>query len=425
MTKIFVMHRILFFILLFFSISSYAQEDYQAQQRKLEARKTQILKEIKEFQTLLSTNKKQERNILAELNEQNRKIKLQTELINNSQKQIRTLKNDIYVNTLASNKLKRELAVLKKDYAKTIVKSYKSKSEQSRIMFVLSAENFLQAYKRLQYIKQYARYRKSQGDEIREKSEELDRITAHLEVQKQKQQKIVAEQENQRKALQENRAKQSELMALVKKDSKKYTAQIQKKQQETKKIEQQVKALVQKMIEEENRKRREEEERKAKAAGKTLPKKTVSSTKLEMTPEEKALATSFSNNKGRLPWPVERGYISSKYGTTKHPDFANITIENHGVEITSEQGAAVRSIFEGVVSEIQVIGNSRAVLIRHGEYISVYQNLSSVSVSAGQKVSTKQKIGTVGSNFEGKPIIKFMIMKNTEFNNPQSWLSSK
>lgn len=418
------MHRILSFILLFLSFNTFAQQDYQAQQRKLEERKAQILKEIKEFQNLLNTNKKQERNILAELNEQNRKIKLQTELISNSQKQIRTLKNDIYVNTLASNKLKRELAVLKEDYAKTIVKSYKSRSEQNRIMFILSSENFLQAYKRMQYIKQYAKYRKSQGDEIREKFEELERISAHLEIQKSKQEKIAREQEEQRKELQGERNKQSELMNLVKKDSKKYSSQIQNKQQETKKIDQQIKVIIKKIIEEENRKRREEEERKAKAAGKTVAPKTSSSGKLEMTPEEKALAANFSNNRGRLPWPVEKGYISVHYGTVKHPEY-NIEYESHGIEITTEKGAAVRSVFEGEVSQIQVIGNTRTVFIRHGEYITVYNNLATVSVTQNQKVTTKQKIGTVANNHEGVAVLKFMLTKNETINNPQSWLSSK
>ncbi len=430
------MRRILSVILLLFSVSTFAQQDYEAQQRKLEERKAQILKEIKEYQTLLTTNKKQERNILAELNEQNRKIKLQTELINNSQKQIRTLANDIYVNTLASNKLRRELAVLKDDYAKTIVKSYKSRSEQNRIMFVLSSNNFLQAYKRMQYIKQYAKYRKSQGDEIRAKFEELERISAHMEAQKNKQQKVENEQQSQRKELEVERGKQNELMTLVKKDSKKFSSQIKTKQQETKKIDQQIKAIIKKIIEEENRKRREEEARKkreeearnAKSGTKTSTKTTVTKAstagKFDMTPEEKALATSFSNNRGRLPWPVEKGYISSRYGTVKHPEY-DIEYENHGIEISTEKGAAVRSVFEGEVSQIQVIGNSKTVFIRHGEYISVYQNLASVSVSKGQKVSTKQKIGTVGTNFEGAAVLKFLITKNSDYNNPQSWLSAK
>lgn len=419
------MHRILLFIVLFFSISSQAQQDYQAQQRQLEERKSAILKEIKEFQSLLNTNKKQERNILSELNAQNKKIKLQESLISNSQKQERNLSNDIYVNTLASNKLQRELKVLKADYAKTVRMSYKSRSDQSKVLFILSSDSFLHAYKRVQYLKQYANYRKTQGDELQAKTEELERINANLEIQKAKQQRVRLEQEEQKKVLEDDRKKQNELMTLVKKDSKKYSDQIRKKQQETKKIDQQIKAVLKKIIEEENRKRREEEERKAKAAGKTVTTtKKTSSDKLELTPEEKALATSFSNNRGRLPWPVEKGYISARYGTVKHPEY-DITIENHGIEITSEAGAAVRSVFEGTVSEIQVIGNSRAVFIRHGEYITVYQNLASVSVSKGQKVSTKQKIGTVGNNFEGKPILKFLIAKNSDYNNPQSWLSSK
>ena len=152
--------------------------------------------------------------------------------------------------------------------------------------------------------------------------------------------------------------------------------------------------------------------------------KTSAAGKFDMTPEEKALATSFSNNRGRLPWPVEKGYISLRYGTVKHPEY-DIEYESHGIEITTEKGTAVRSVFEGEVSQVQVIGNSRTVFIRHGEYITVYNNLSSVNVSVGQKVSTKQKIGTVGTNFEGVAILKFMLSKNEAINNPQSWLSSK
>ena len=436
------MRRIFPFILLLLSINTYAQQDYATQQRILEERKAAILKEIKEYQTLLTTNKKQQRDIMAELNEQNKKIKLQSDLISNSNRQIKTLSNDIYVNTLASNKLRRELEVLKEDYAKTVVKSYKARSEQSRVMFILSSDNFLQAYKRLQYIKQYAKYRKSQGDEIRTKFEELERISKHLEVQKNKKQSIAKEQESQRMVLQEEKNKQSELMSMVQKDGKKFSTEINKKQQETKKIDQQIKSIIKKIIEEENRKRREEEARrkreeearKAKAnSNSSTPSKTPTTTvtkastvgKFDLTPEEKALATSFSNNRGRLPWPVEKGNISLGYGDQPHPEYPNITIHNSGIEISTEKGASVRSVFEGEVMNIQVIGNNKAVFIRHGEYITVYQNLASVSVSKGQKVSTKQKIGTVGNNAEGKSVLKFVLTKNETINNPQSWLSGR
>jgi len=425
------MQRILLIIVTFFiSVSSFAQ-NYEEQQRQLENRKAQILKEIKEVQGLLNSEKKKERNILNEIAVQNKKIKLSTELISNSQKQSRVLSNDIYTATLQSNKLKRELKVLQADYAKTIVKSYKSRSEQSRILFILSADNFLQAYKRMQYMKQYANFRKTQGDEIKEKTIELERLAQKLEVQKKKQQEILVQQEQEKKSLEEDRKVQNELMAEVKKDQKKYTGQIKNKQAETKKIDQEIKSVIQKAIAEANRKAKEKAEKerlaREKATGKkeTAPAKSaaVSSTKFDLTPEEKTLSNNFKTNRGRLPWPVEKGFISMKYGDQPLPGMPNVTVHNSGVEITTESGSDVRSVFEGEVFKIQNIGNIKLVYIRHGEYVSIYQNLSSISVSNGQKVSTKQKIGTISNNHEGKAILKFVISQNDSFMNPQSWLS--
>lgn len=411
------MQRIILFITLLLSVSLYAQQDYEAQQKKLESQKASILKEIKQFQSMLSSEKRKERDILREITESNRKISLTNQLISTYKKELRVLADDIYTKTLESNKLKRELAVLKEDYAKTIRTSYKTRSEQSKILFVLSSDSFLQAYKRMQYIKQYAKYRKSQGEEIRKKSEDLEKIMQKLEVQKQKQQAALAEQQKEITALQQEKNKQNELMSLVLKDQKKYTSQINKKQQESRKIDQQIKVLIQKAIEEANRKAREKE------GGSSTEK--VSSGKFAMTPAEKALAASFSNNRGRLPWPVERGYISGRYGSQPHPSVPNITIENHGVDITTENQATVRAVFEGEVTEIQVLAGTRVVFVRHGDYISVYQNLSSVSVKQGQKVSTKQTIGTVAQNREGQSVLKFYLTQNNQFQNPQSWLSGK
>ncbi|WP_277632648.1 murein hydrolase activator EnvC family protein [Avrilella dinanensis] len=411
------MQRIILFITLLLSVSLYAQQDYEAQQKKLESQKASILKEIKQFQSMLSSEKRKERDILREITESNRKISLTNQLISTYKKELRVLADDIYTKTLESNKLKRELAVLKEDYAKTIRTSYKTRSEQSKILFVLSSDSFLQAYKRMQYIKQYAKYRKSQGEEIRKKSEDLEKIMQKLEVQKQKQQAALAEQQKEITALQQEKNKQNELMSLVRKDQKKYTSQINKKQQESRKIDQQIKVLIQKAIEEANRKAREKE------GGSSTEK--VSSGKFAMTPAEKALAASFSNNRGRLPWPVERGYISGRYGSQPHPSVPNITIENHGVDITTENQATVRAVFEGEVTEIQILAGTRVVFVRHGDYISVYQNLSSVSVKQGQKVSTKQTIGTVAQNREGQSVLKFYLTQNNQFQNPQSWLSGK
>ena len=441
------MQRFSILIITFFlSITAFSQ-DYDAQQRKLESRKAQILKEIKEVQTLLNSEKKKERNILNEIANQNKKIKLTTELIHNSQKQNRVLSDDIYTATLQSNRLKRELKVLQEDYAKTIVKSYKTRSEQSRILFILSSDNFLQAYKRTQYIKQYANYRKNQGEEIKEKTEQLQVLAKKLEVQKAKQEQILAEQEKEKIVLEEAKKVQTTLMAEVKKDQKKYAGQIKDKQAETKKIDKEIKSVIQKAIAEANRKAKEKAEReererlaKEKAAGKkesTTKKevagkketpaksKPVSSTKFDLTPEEAVLSNSFKNNRGRLPWPVEKGYISLRYGDQPLPGMPNVIVHNSGLEISTESGAGVRAVFEGEVFKIQNIGNVKLVYIRHGEYVSIYQNLGSISVSTGQKVSTKQRIGTVANNQEGKAVLKFVISQNDTFMNPESWISSK
>lgn len=426
------MQRILLILVTFFiSISAFSQ-DYEEQQRKLENRKAQILKEIKEVQTLLNSEKKKERNIFNEISNQNKKIKLSTELIKNSQKQNRVLSDDIYTATLKSNKLKRELKVLQADYAKTIVKSYKTRSEQSRILFILSSDNFLQAYKRMQYMKQYANFRKTQGDEIKEKTIELQNLTKRLEIQKVKQQAILVEQEKERKVLEDDKKVQNQLLAEVKKDQKKYGKQIKDKQAETKKIDREIKAVIQKAIAEANRKAKEKAERerlaKEKATGKKetpAKAKPVSSTKFDLTPEEKTLSNSFKTNRGRLPWPVEKGFISMKYGDQPLPGMPNVTVHNSGVEITTESGSVVRAVFEGEVFKIQNIGNIKLVYIRHGEYVSIYQNLSSISVSDGQKVSTKQRIGTVANNQEGKAVLKFVVSQNDTFMNPESWISSK
>jgi len=426
------MQRILLILVTFFiSISAFSQ-DYDEQQRKLESRKAQILKEIKEVQTLLNSEKKKERNIFNEIANQNKKIKLSTELIRNSQKQNRVLSDDIYTATLKSNKLKRELKVLQADYAKTIVKSRKTRSEQSRILFILSSDNFLQAYKRMQYMKQYANFRKTQGDEIKEKTVELQELTRRLEVQKVKQQAILAEQEKERKVLEDDKKVQNQLLAEVKKDQKKYGKQIKDKQAETKKIDREIKAVIQKAIAEANRKAKEKAEKerlaREKATGKKeTPEKSkpISSTKFDLTPEEKTLSNSFKTNRGRLPWPVEKGFISLQYGDVPLPGMPNVTVHNSGLEITTESGSSVRAVFEGEVFKIQSIGNIKLVYIRHGEYVSIYQNLSSISVSNGQKVSTKQKIGTISNNHEGKAVLKFVISQNDTFMNPQSWLSTK
>jgi murein hydrolase activator len=405
----------------------------ESQQEKLEQRKAQIQQEIRENERLLQTVKKKEKSAVNVIVIQTNKIKLKEKLINTTEKQAKLLSNDMYINQIQINKLKRELKVLKEDYAKMIVKSYKSRSEESRAMFLLSSENFLQAYKRAQYMKQYTSFRKTQGEEIKSKSAELVQFNEKLDVQKIAKKKLIAENEKERLALEQEKQEQQKLVNSIKKDKNKIAADIKKKQKESKAIDRQIDRLIREAIAEANRKAALE---KAKALANTgtktgtkpaerEPAEPVSSTKITLTPEGKIVADNFRANKGRLPFPVEKGFISLGYGDQAHPVYKSLMIHNSGVEITTEQGANARAVFDGVVSSVIVLSPiNKAVMIQHGDFFTVYQNLSSVSVSKGEKVSRKQNIGKVRTSGEtGKTVIKFLILQNTTYNNPSSWLS--
>jgi septal ring factor EnvC (AmiA/AmiB activator) len=215
------------------------------------------------------------------------------------------------------------------------------------------------------------------------------------------------------------------LVSVIKKDKNKISQEIRKRQQEYKKIDRQINKLIREAIAAANRKAALE---KAKAnPNAPVSKAAVSSSKIELTPEAKIVADNFRANRGRLPYPVEKGYVSLGYGNQTHPLFNTITVHNSGVEITTDKGASARAVFGGEVTSVIVLSPvNKAVMIQHGDYFTVYQNLSSVNVSKGDKVSIKQSLGKVRTNGEtGKTIIKFLILQNTTYNNPEGWLSPR
>lgn len=397
----------------------------ESQQEKLEERKAQIQKEIRENEKLLQSVKKKEKSAVNVVIVQSTKIKLKEKLISTTEKQTKLLNNDMYVNQVQINKLKKELADLKEDYAEMIVKSYKSRSAESRAMFLLSSENFLQAYKRAQYMKQYTSYRKAQGEEINTKSNKLTDFNQKLDVQKTAKKKLIAENEKERLSLENEKREQLKLVSVLKKDKNKISVEIKKRQQEYRTIDRQINKLIREAIAAANRKAALE---KAKAnPSAPVSRAAVSSSKIELTPESKIIADNFRSNRGRLPYPVEKGYISLGYGNQTHPLFNTITVHNSGVEITTDSGASARAVFGGEVTSVIVLSPvNKAVMIQHGDFFTVYQNLSSVNVSRGDKVSIKQSLGKVRTNGEtGKTIIKFLILQNTTYNDPQSWLSPR
>lgn len=405
-----------------FTIQMYSQ---QPTQEELEERKAKIQLEIQEKEQLLQSVKSKEKSVVTQLQIQKEKIGLKEKLIKTTEKQTKLLENDIYVNQIKINQLNRDLEQLRKDYTAMILKSYKSRSEQSRAMFLLSSENFLQAYKRAQYMKQYASYRKMQGQEIEGKTKQLIGYTNKIVVQKTEKEKLIAENENEKKELVKEKKEQEKIASQIQKQKGKIIAEIKKKQQETKKIDAQIQKLIRETIAAANKKTAAA---KAKANPKTTTaestKAVESSAKIVLTSEGQLVANNFRANKGKLPWPVEKGVVSLPYGDQPHPVYRTLTVHNSGVEITTENGASARSVFGGEVTKvIKLSPLNIAVFIQHGDYFTVYQNLISVNVSVGDKVSTKQSIGKIRTNGDtGKTILKFLILQNTTYNNPASWL---
>lgn len=402
------MQILLKYCLLFFFLTTLSYGQEEDRQRKLEAEKARLQDEIRVQEQLLKNEKKKEKSVTTIVVQQINKINLQQKLINNTAKQAKVLGNSMYINQMSVNNLKRELTELKKDYAEMIVKSYKSRSEQSKAMFLLSSENFLQAYKRAEYMKQYANFRKMQGEEIKSKTKVLESFNAKLQVQKQEKVKLIAISEKEKQDLEKEKQEQQRLLNSIKKDKGKIIAEIKKKQRESKSIERQIDRLIRESI----------------AAANKKSGNTTNTTTFVLTPEAKELANDFRSNRGRLPWPVEKGLLTKRFGKQPHPLEPSIMIESSGIEISSERGAKARSVFAGEVSDVQQAANGTAtIVLRHGDYITTYSNIGKVFVKKGDKVTTKQTIGELHFNtFTNKAILKFLIFQNTTKLNPQSWI---
>jgi murein hydrolase activator len=397
--------KLLFFTILLCNSIGFSQSN---KQQELEERRQELRQEIQKINQLQQENKSKQKSQLSLIENYNYKISVLNNLISVTNQQANLITREINSNQKKITKLREELKTLKEDYAAMIVKSYKSKNQQSRIMFLLSSNNFKQAYKRLQYMKQYSDHQKEQGKEIKAKSEELQVINTNLLKQKAEKQKLIAENRTIQKTLEEERERHQSLMASIKKNINVYSAQIRKKQQEANRIDREIERVIREAIASSNKK-----------AG-----KSTSSSDFALTPAEKVLASNFVSNKGKLPWPVEKGYVTVGYGTQPSPIDRSLTIKSNGVRIATEKGAKVRAVFNGEVSRIVVIKNSNPIImIRHGNYITAYKNLSKVYVKEGDKVTTKQDIGEVFTNpSNGDTILNFIIYENVNTLNPAEWI---
>jgi len=386
----------------------------QSSKRKvLEARRIQLQKDKVYINALLSNNKRKEKNVLNELNDLKDKIRSRDNVISALTKEFNEMGNEIYLNQLEINKNSRELRALKKDYGEMIYKSYKSKSQNSRIMFLLSATNFFQAYKRFQYMKQYTEFRKNQGEKIQDKTVKLQVLTDSLKIKKDQKEALLSEKKKEQQINEKDKKNQENLLSQVKSKESKYKKQIRGFIREEAKIEAQIEKIIRDAI-----------AASKKATNTSSGNSNSASSGFALTAEAKALAAEFNQNKGKLPWPVEKGYVSTYYGNQPHAVVKSLTIKSNGVRITTGEESKARAVFDGTVLSVQVMsGNKKMVLIQHGNYITVYKNLVNLKVKTGDKVKTKQEIGSIFTDkITGKTILGFVLSKNTKTENPRNWI---
>lgn len=378
-------------------------------QKELEQQRQQVLKEMKQINALLFTKKKEEKSAITLIEDLNYKVNVRKNLIRITNEQANLLTREINANQKEITSLRTQLQELKDDYAAMIVKSYKSKSEQSKVMFLLSSDNFKQAYKRLQYIQQYANYQKEQGEAIKTKTKELQELNIQLSKQKEAKNKLVEENRAAKRELEKEVKEREVLMASIKSDMSRFATQIKQKKQEADRLDKEINRIIRETIAASNKE----------TGGKSTAGTFVA------TPEAKRLSANFEANKGKLGWPVARGVIKGKFGKQRSLIDNSVTQNYQSIYIATEKNSEVKAVFDGEVSRVLVIKNGNpAIFVRHGMYFSVYMNLSKVKVKKGDKVSTGQVIGNAfTNNIKGETLLGFRIYKNDQVQNPEPWLA--
>lgn len=372
--------------------------------KDLENKRIQLKKEIKEINGLLIDNTKQAKMAYGDLENISIKINRNQDLIKINNQQINLLTSTIVKNERKVNQLKKNVDKAKNDYSKMIYNSYKSRLRESRLMFLLSSENFLQALKRTQYMNQYSDNRRSYANKIESNIEKIKLINDTIIKNIESKESLLAENKLEEKKLSQEKNKQTKLINGLKRKEKNYKNDIDKKQKLSNQLNKEIEKLIKEAIKESN--------------------KNSTKNVFTLTPEAKLTAKNFLSNKGNLPWPVERGVIIQRFGLQPHPVVRTTKIQSNGIVIATTKNASVRSVFNGVVlSVLKFKSSNLTVLIQHGNYITAYKNLASVFVEKGQKVSSLESIGITFDNDETKTTLQFSIFENTKALDPYLWIA--
>lgn len=388
----------------------------QTSRKALEAKRKKVEREIAQSQRILVSTQNKKQATLHQLTTLNRIIDQRQELVVNLEKEVIATEEEIVRQYEQLSLLQADLQKEQSKLNETVRKAYKTRKSGQEMAFIFSSNSVKQAVRRWKYLRKVSDYRRFQIAQLNDQQIKVENaLNALNQVRKEKTQLLIV-QEQERKKLESDKQSKTALVSELSKKEDSLNSRIAQKQKQMAQLNAAIKKAIAREIEAE-RKRREREAARRKKTGSAAPTKS---------PKSSALSTSFKNNRGRLPWPVSQGFISQTFGVHRHPEFKNITLQNNGIDITTQSGQNVTSVFQGTVSAILSIpGEGEAVLINHGDFFSVYSRMASVIVSKGQKINIGDVLGKVMTDDDGKAVLQFQIWSGQEKQNPENWLKGR
>ena len=415
------MKKIILFLLFILTVSNSTL--FGQKSEELKKNKKNIENEIANTKKLLEQTKKNKNTSLQQVSLLRKQIANREELITTLNNEIFSMEEELDLNIKLSQSLDKKLEYMKSDYSRVVYLAYKNRKMIDKITFLLASEDFSQMFRRFKYYSVFADNVKHQVDMIHQTKAEIEKKNQEIVLLKEEKTTLLSGKEKEVRKLEIDRNEKTKTAEGLKKQEKQLTAELNAKQKKRNEFDMAIKKAIQEEIAAANAKQAKEAKAKGNAVTNTG---TSSKTVLVLTPEEKLLSNSFVNNQGKLPWPVVKGVKVSDFGTYPHPDAPSVTINNNGIDILVEEGSAIRTVFEGEVAGVTEVLGTKVVMIRHGEYLTIYQNLSNIKVKKGDKVSTKQEIGTAmkSANSSGYEL-HFEVWKNSAPLNPNSWLAKR
>lgn len=406
---------LLFILLVYFPFLSYSQESKE----NLQNTKSKLEEEIRYTTRLLEQTHQTKQNSLNKVILLNKQIEKRQSLINTISGEADQIQVQLDLQHKQISSLSEELKKMKAEYARMIYYAYKNLNAYNRLLFIFSAEDFNQAYRRLLYYQQYSAYRRTQAELIRDAQMKIDRKQRELEETRQQKLTLARSEEIEKGQLTEEMQEKDKAVQQLSLKEKELEASLREKQKAAEKLEEEINKIIAAEI-----KAASEKAKRTYIKDSKTNMKSVSS-EILLTSDEQVLSSSFASNKGKLPWPSEHGVITGTFGEHPHPVLKYVKVKNNGIDISTEKGAAVRAVFNGTVSRVMSFPNlNKVVIIRHGEYLTVYSNLDEVSVKDGQPVTTKQMIGKVHTNpDDSRTDLHFEIWLGKTTQDPQEWLS--